>query len=106
MTLTRILARSAGLYPITGVYLAGVGVICLYAAGRVSLAASIIIFGVATVIAICWAASREIRTVHAEIVAQRTRIDELTDLVAADLRGEQDRADTREHQPTLEPTRG
>jgi glucose dehydrogenase len=81
----RRILRSAGLYPITTVYVSGVALIMSAVMDFTSIPASIIIFGVVALLAVVWAALRELRAVHILVDGQRheliARIDQLTAII-------------------------
>lgn len=94
MTALRKIVQSAGFYPITALYLVGVGLILLLVQGLIDLKTTMAILGFAAVSALLFAAWRELQKgreeltkVHQLVNSQRSemiaRIDELSALLTA-----------------------
>ena len=77
--------RSAGFYPLTGLYLVGVSLIWLITSGRLFVIYGVLILSIFAIFALLLAAWRELKAVHKLVDGQRAellaRIDELVALL-------------------------
>ena len=85
MSVVRDIYRSAGFYPITGLYTGGVVCALFVADGEIDLPSGLIIFAFLALTALLLAAWKEVRMVHHLVDSQRAellaRIDELSALL-------------------------
>lgn len=78
-------SRSAGLYPISLLYVAAVAIVCAVASSVLTPGVAVIALGLVAILSACFATWRELRKVHVLVNGQRTeliaRIDQLTELL-------------------------